>query len=347
MERGMTATALPHNHNGTWQLENPLVSVTINPERGADIISFVWKRSGEEILWRNPRAEGIPPRRGDYDLADSSYFDNYPGGIQEIFPNAGSATEVGGAALPFHGEALRRAWATESDGATLTCTTLLTRYPFKMTKVFWLDDEAGVLHFSSLIENLAESTLPVHWGLHPAFNTKSVAAGGRVYGAFSSFTSHPDKFGAAQCHAPGTSVEVVTITEDVRAFELSPASSRTADLTYATVSQGWFGLRSPGTDLLATMTWPHEIFPELWIWQECHAPGEYPWWGTQHIVGVEPQSTSPLSPLADEAGAMTVAGGQSLKADFTLGVQPITTDQIPTGMGSNGVAVVGRGGEHE
>jgi len=332
---------------GTWVLENGVVAATINPERGADILSFVWLATGEDVLWRNQRSAAAPPRRGDTDMEATSYFDNYPGGIQELFPNAGAPTTVHGAPLPFHGEALRRPWSTEvseyDGGIELVCQTVLTRYPFRMTKSFRLDDDSSVLRFSSTIQNLSNLDLPVHWGLHPAFNTDGVAGGGTVYGPFARVTAHPEKFGEHQAHSPGSTVAAIDVAAGVGGIELSPGSGGTADLAYATVDEGWFAITSPSSELLATMTWPSALFPELWIWQECHAPGGYPWFGTEHIVAIEPHTTSPFEPLAEEINrpeVMTIPGYGERHADFTLGVQPATGNQFPTSMGTDGLAVL-------
>lgn len=324
--------------DGTWVLENGVIAVTINAERGADVLSLVWSATGEEVMWRNPRAS-IPPRRGGTDMEASSYFDDYPGGMQEIFPNAGDPTIVHGAPLPFHGEALRRPWSVEVEsthhGVAVRCQTALTRYPFVLTKVFRLDDDSSVLRFSSTAENLSTTELPVHWGLHPTFNTAGVASDGTVYGPFNRVTAHPEIFGERQSHQPAAIVDASAAAEGVGAFALSPGDGATADLLYATVAEGWFCLRSPATDLLVSMSWPRDIFPELWIWQECHAPGGYPWFGTEHIVGIEPQTTSPFMPLADEMdrpGVLRIAGRSSRTAHFTLGVQHVTGDVVPTGL---------------
>jgi hypothetical protein len=179
----------------------------------------------------------------------SSYFDDYPGGMQEIFPNAGDPTTVHGAPLPFHGEALRRPWSTELEstphGVTIRCETVLTRYPFRMTKVFRLDDDSSVLQFSSTVENLSTTELPAHWGLHPTFNTAGVASNGTVYGPFTRVIAHPEVFGERQSHQPAATIEVPTVAEGVGSFALSPGDGATADLLYARVTSGWFCLRSP------------------------------------------------------------------------------------------------------
>lgn len=334
----MNGASASLTEDGTWVLANDTLSVTINPERGADILSVVWAATGEEIMWRNPRTT-LPPRRGDTDMEASSYFDNYPGGMQELFPNAGAPTIVHGSPLPFHGEALRRPWSvavtSTRDGVEVTCRTRLTRYPFQMTKVYRLDGTSSVLHITSTVENLSATELPAHWGLHPAFNTVGVAATGTVYGPFAQVTAHPDVFGECQSHEPGAVVAAIDVAEGVGAFALTTGDAGTADLLYATVETGWFGLRSSSSDVLVTMTWPRDVFPELWIWQECHAPGGYPWFGTEHIVAVEPHTTSPFRPLAEETespGTLRIGGASSLTAHFTLGLQPIASDEIPTGM---------------
>lgn len=332
----MSEASARSRDDGTWVIHNDVISVTINPERGADILSVIWSATDEEIMWRNPRAT-LAPRRGEIDMDASSYFDNYPGGMQELFPNAGAPTTVHGAPLPFHGEALRRPWTvsveSRSDGVEVTCETVLTRYPFRMTKVFRLDDASSVLHFSSTVENLSTVKLPAHWGLHPAFNTSGVAASGTVYGPFAQVAAHPEVFGERQHHEPATVFDALDVADGVGGFALAPGDGATADLLYATVASGWFGLRSPATDLLVTMTWPGDLFPELWIWQECHAPGGYPWFGTEHIVAIEPHTTSPFGPLAEEAetpDVLWIDGEASRTAHFTLGIQPIAPDQIPS-----------------
>ena len=334
----MTVTVSKNADGQTFLLENDLLTVTVNPARGADVLSMIWRPTDTEILWRNPRSHGLPPLRGDYDPEPGSYFDNYPGGMQELFPNAGPSTEVSGAVLPFHGEALRRPWAVKHTDSALTCTTVLARYPFAMMKKFWLD--GGVLHISARVQNLSDTELPVHWGFHPAFDTRTVARSGQVYGAFEALRSHPDEFSPAQRHAPGTAVEVRAV-DGVGAFDLTPPGSHSADLLYATVSEGWFGLRSPGTDLLVTMSWPKEVLPELWIWEEVNAPGGYPWWGTAHIVALEPHTTSPFGPLGNEPGARRIAGGDMLEIDLTLGIQPIAPEEVPLGIDPTGVARLG------
>ncbi|MGW2102409.1 hypothetical protein ACWCPX_32845 [Streptomyces olivaceoviridis] len=342
---GPAAASVHPVTGGAWTLENDLVTALVNPARGGDVLSLVWKATGEDILWRNPRWEHRVPVHGESDAQDSSYFDNYPGGIQELFPNAGPATTVHGAPLPFHGEAARRPWTAEvvrsNGGARLRCTTRLARYPFRLTKTFALD--GSVLRFHSVVENLSAQNLPAHWGLHPAFDTATVARAATLYGPFDGLVAHPERFGDRQWTPPGQTRKARSVAPGVGAVELAPGAGLTADLGYATVSRGWFGLRSRGCGLLATMTWPHSLFPELWVWQECHAPGSYPWWGTEHIVAVEPHTTSPFMPLAEETehpGVLDIAGGSTLSAQFTLGVHPIADDEMPVAVDERGVPVL-------
>ncbi|GAA1093655.1 hypothetical protein GCM10009577_14680 [Streptomyces javensis] len=340
-----SATSVRPVDGGAWTLENDAVGVVVNPARGTDILSLVWKATGEEILWRSPHWVDRVPAADTADASDVSFFDNYAGGIQELFPNAGPPTTVRGAPLPFHGEAARRSWAAEAvetaGGTALRCVTRLARYPFRMTKTFWLD--GSVLRFRSEVENLSTRALPSNWGLHPAFNTATVARAATVYGPFEELTAHPEDFGARQWMTPGEKRRVPAVAPGVGALELAPGEGPTADLGYATVTGGWFGLRSPGCGLVATMSWQSELFPEIWVWQECHAPDDYPWWGAEHIVAVEPHTTSPFMPLAERLerpGVPVVAGGSTLSAEFTLGVHAIADDEVPVDVDERGVPVL-------
>ncbi|MBU8864801.1 hypothetical protein [Paenarthrobacter aromaticivorans] len=207
-----------------------------------------------------------------------------------------------------------------------------------MQKTFKVD--GGVLQIAASVTNLAEQDLPVHWGFHPAFNTQTVARAATVYGPFESLRSHPEQFAPSQQHAAGAAVDAFAAA-GVGRLDLAPPGSHSADLLYAKVSAGWFGLKSADSDLLVTMTWPKEVFPELWIWEESYAPGGYPWWGSEHIVAVEPHTTSPFAPLNAEPDPFRVAGGETVHVDLTLAVQRVRSNQVPLGVDASGQAQLG------
>jgi hypothetical protein len=76
-----TRTALGSvNSLGSLQLESESMRATILPDVGAEIYDLIWKASGRNILWHNPRIE---PQR----FPIEANFDNYwSGGWDEGFP---------------------------------------------------------------------------------------------------------------------------------------------------------------------------------------------------------------------------------------------------------------------
>jgi len=273
--------------------------------------------SNVEILWRD---EFIEPA-GAGDDGEIGFFDHYHGGVQELFPNAGPLTTVEGASLPFHGEACRARWAAEpvdDDGGALSLTVNLRRYPFRLDRqIGLLSDRAGV-RIRSKVTNLSSRQRPVHWGLHPVFS-ENLTAGGELYGGFSKGTADGRPFGLAQTYVPGQELPVDSDI-GVGRLRLIDGHAGTSDLSYLEATEGWFVI-SGESGYSAAVVWPVELFPKIWLWQECRGQTAYPWWGRHHLVGVEPHTSAPLLALEEEitqGTSLLVAPGQSVEAEFLI-----------------------------
>ena len=97
-------------------LENEELRVTMLPDKGADIVGFEHKASGVDPLFRAPwglQPAGSEPREGS---AGHAFLENYGGGWQELFPNAGDPCTYGGETIPFHGEVATVPWSCERRG---------------------------------------------------------------------------------------------------------------------------------------------------------------------------------------------------------------------------------------
>jgi hypothetical protein len=67
-------------------IENDAIRVVIVPEKGADIVSFVDKKSGIDVMLRLPTGmPGLQERNG-IDGSPDILFSYYEGGWQELFP---------------------------------------------------------------------------------------------------------------------------------------------------------------------------------------------------------------------------------------------------------------------
>lgn len=272
------------------------LQAVVNPGQGGDIVSLRHIPTGQEVLWRHPQwTDRLPAAHGS-DPSAEGFYDGYPGGIQELFPNAGPACVVDDAPLPFHGEACRLPWMVEhADGSAVVMSAALKRYPFALRRTVSVDVHEPVLRICSEIHNLSSRRLPFHWGLHPTFGPSVTAEPAVLEGAFERLKAHPETFGGAQTREPGA--EFATGGR----LALNAGDARSADLFYARCDRGRVTIASSAEQGLAvTMTWPVEIFPELWIWQECRDRAGYPWFGIHHVVGIEPHTSSPAHGLKAE-----------------------------------------------
>jgi uncharacterized protein DUF4432 len=323
------------------------LTVFVEPARGMDIRQIVHGPTATSVLWQRPvGAATVDP----LDQSNASFYDRYTGGMQELFPNAGPACTVEDAPLPFHGEACRVGWQTTTgrDGASSWCagTVELSRYPFRLERRIEVAGDGPLIRITARITNMSARALPVMWGFHPAFGPDIVAGGAQVYADPVEVRSHPDPFGARQVFPPGAAVPWRSGDPDVPgAGRLLPANSRSADLLYVTCESGWYAVRNEQTGLCAWMRWPADIFPYVWLWQECHDPAGYPWWGRHHIVGVEVHTSAPGTGLAAAVAngtARTVPAHGSVEAELLLGVGVVPAGRgTPVGVAADGTLRLG------
>src|SRR5438128_9332406 len=91
------------------QLENDWLSISILPEVGAKLYDLIWKPTGRNFLWHNPR---ISPQK----FAIEANFDNYwCGGWDEGFPTCDECDHQG-EHYPNLGELRAVRWSVTSAG---------------------------------------------------------------------------------------------------------------------------------------------------------------------------------------------------------------------------------------
>lgn len=314
--------AITRQVDGKWSLESPLLEVIVDPAYGAEVVSLMDRQTQTQILWQHPDRDFTLAGCG---TSEAKFFDHYAGGIQELFPNAGPSAVVDGAELLFHGESAAIGWSSEvvGNGAEiqLRCWTRLRRYPFALEKTFTLSASSSTLTIDSTITNLSVRAMPVHWGLHPTFSS-SVVSEATITGIFGDGRADPAPFGSRQVFEPG---EVVPAHREgvLTTLGLTPEHSGTADLVYLPFHEGWYVVGHSAGSVYVGLTWPIEKFPNVWLWQQCHEPSGYPWWGRHHIVGIEPHTSAPSMGLDEEIRdgcAFMVAGEKTEHAQFVLHV---------------------------
>ena len=100
---------------------------------------------------------------------------------------------------------------------------------------------------------------------------------------------------------------------------------------------GWYGITNTKLGFGIGMTWPIDIFPYAWFWQELSASGGYPWYRAAHTMAIEPFSSYPgqgLTKVIEKSGTQRVLDpGKTISAELrfvfyesTRGVRRVNPD---------------------
>ena len=93
------------------------------------------------------------------------------------------------------------------------------------------------------------------------------------------------------------------------------------------VREGTYRLRNDRLGLAARLSWPREVFPVVWLWEEIRFTDDPPWNGQAYAVGIEPHVAYPavgMTELRRRGGhGLTLEPDASLAGTVTLSVERI------------------------
>src|SRR5215831_7214410 len=95
-------------------LENRFLRVVVATGKGTDIVEFRHKASNTDVLFKTPWGfkNFLFFVHATTEIS-APFMDFYPGGWQELFPNAGNVCCYKGAEFGFHGEICKVPWEYE------------------------------------------------------------------------------------------------------------------------------------------------------------------------------------------------------------------------------------------
>lgn len=309
-------------------MENQFLSVTLLPEKGADIYSLVYKPRQVDVLWKSPwglkkPGTGVVSSGGSTEVA---WLEHYEGGWQLIFPNGGDECRYKGAPLNFHGEASALPWDYEvlqksSSSVSIQFTVQLYRSPFRVRRTVTVERALPAVHLHEMIENRAEEDLHYMWGQHPAFGSPFLAEGCRLHLPARTFTAHDAETSPSSRIAPSTTGSWPSVSGKHGIVDLSvlpPTHERATEFGYISgLEAGWYGISNPATGFGFALEWPKEIFPYVWFWQELRGSFGFPWYGSCYVMAVEPFTSVPgcgLERAIASGTAPTLAAGSKVEA---------------------------------
>ncbi len=309
-------------------LENGAIRVLVLTGKGTDILEFRDKESGTDVLFKTPW--GVKnPQTYVQDTPDPSapFMDFYPGGWQELLPNAGSPCLYKGAELGFHGEVCKVPWESavlenSAQRIAVKFWVRTVRSPFLLEKTLRVVAGTATLEIEEKITNEGAEPIDFMWGHHPAFGAPFLDEHCRLFTpACSVETAHA--LPARQRLNPETSFEAFpwVSTREGETFDLSrmwPPTARFSHLSYLVgLREGWYCLVNEKTRLGFGLRWDVALFRYLWLWQEFCGTPHYPWWGRGYVTGIEPHSSIPglgLLKAIERGTELKLPAGGSLSA---------------------------------
>jgi galactose mutarotase-like enzyme len=295
--------------------------VDVLPANGGDIYSILDRRTAVDLLWKAPWGAGLQPN--DTMTSRERWLTRTWGGWQLLLPNTGDEATEGGNTWGFHGEAGVRAWTVTSAGHDELALELeLETAPLSIRRGYRLLGPS--LSVETSVENRGTEPVEFLWGEHPTFS-EAFAAGATL------------EIDAESAHielAAGVGVDAGAripwpAHEELGDGSLDRIPSRSASrFLFAFLDglrQGTYRVRNDQLGLAARVSWPLEVFPCVWLWEEIAFTSDDPWNGQAYAVGIEPQTAYPalgMSALRRHGGqGHTLEPAGVLATSVTLSVE--------------------------
>ena len=317
----------------TIKLENNLVSITVLPDKGAEINSLLYKPKNMNVLWEAPwSVKEISPNLNIASDSATTWLEHYGGGWQEIFPNAGDECTYKGVKLSFHGEASLLPWTYEIIEQSDQCISIsfsvtLFRSPFSLVRTMSLEYDKAVLVLNEKVRNEANETIEFIWGHHPAFGAPFISEDCVVDTGAKTILADDRYDGPGNILPRGSEWKWPNIKDingkSKNLSRLPAAYSGESCLAYLKdFQQGWFSITNQKLGFGVGFCWPKEVFPYAFYWEEAHDSKGFPFYGRAYTVAIEPFSSIPgqgLVNLMQKTGSqLRLDAGGSIEADLCI-----------------------------
>lgn len=283
-------------------LSNEQMTVSINVDHGAHLYSLIDRRSGVELLYKDPAGS-----RG-YAV----------GGWYELFPNAGVACDFEGRLLTAHGDVQHAVWSAEvttvaASEIVVTLSCVSTDLPFALSKTITLSADPAVLRIEEAVTNTSSRRVPYLWGQHLTFGEAFLREaeidlpGGPLHGTVTVDTDD----GARHDPATAELSSFPTVAGDLIDLRRFPDHAVHAMLFSEQLVDHRYAVARADLALRAEVSWDGSAWPCLWFWalREGHDGGIV-------ACAIEPQASDvPVLTEALAAGRCpSLDGGETTTA---------------------------------
>lgn len=267
------------------EFENDWLTISLLPEVGGKIYDLIWKPTGRNFLWHNPRVE---PQT--YPI--EANFDNYwCGGWDDVFPTCDEC-DFRGEHYPTLGELRSLRWKVElAEPADGNLVARLASFgpisPVRAVKTVFLAERAPLLRILYEIKNLGPLSLDFLWGTHPA-----LAVSDSMILRIPAKTGIVSQSSTPRLGSPGQQYAWPFLQTPAGTIDMSLVQGiKTGAFCghYATeLEAGWYAVEDTQQGQGFLLQFPQETCPYLWMWL---AYGGYR--GHHHVI-VEPWTSMPV-----------------------------------------------------
>ena len=322
------------------EISSPEIHLKVSLTRGAEILELRSKRLDLDLLWHGH--EDIVRHRPTVQSIEApigKFLDHFSGGWQEVLPAAQYPIEYKGAPIGSHGEVALLSWEfrileDSVDSISVEFSVNLRRFPLRLVRIMTLRN--GQLRFDESVENVSGEEVEFQWGQHLVIGGPFIDPGMEII---------------AQ---PGERIEIPNYPGPTYRYKVQSESEwpSAIDSSGATVDASIFG-EDDGTDghlilgpmkeasvifrnhTLATdirVLWEKKVFPYCWIWMVLGGIKEWPLWGRERLITIEPFSSPVISltEAIEQGSALRLGAHESMNSWVSFEVQA-TPSQRETG----------------
>ncbi|PIV56283.1 hypothetical protein COY52_04575 [Candidatus Desantisbacteria bacterium CG_4_10_14_0_8_um_filter_48_22] len=241
------------------QIENETLKLIVLPGRGANIASFVYKPTGRDWAWHNPKPYKLPPYAATFTNYDISGFD-------DCFPTVGQCPYPDGAwkkiTVPDHGEIWAMPWDYEikvGQGFSLARFWVHgMRFPYLFEKTIILAKNRVRIMYK--VTNYAPEPFKALWAAH---YLAAISPGMEML------------FPKGTVLKGDSSPWTFTEKGAIMSAPFGDSSTKLArKLFTGIVPEGWCGFYEPNSKEYLMYYYPKDKIPYIGIWiTQCGFPG--------------------------------------------------------------------------
>ncbi|MCX7304592.1 MAG: hypothetical protein NTV73_09650 [Hyphomicrobiales bacterium] len=299
-------------------LEGGRLRAVFVPDAGAKLLQLIDTRSGQNLLWQNPR---VPLART---YPGAPFDDVWCGGWDELFPTDYPCT-IDACSYHDHGDLWNGSWewslTDDHSTAAASFSRQTSSVPCRVSKTVTLVKDTRKLTFDHCIENLSAAEVRFMWNLHIAH---PILAGTRVHLPVSSMAIAGPTSGRLEKNAKRTSWPLASSGLDLS--RLPDASANLLEFLCAEdLRDGWCVVAHPSLGLALRLEFDPKVFKTPWLW------GVFGGWRGHHFLLTEPCTSLPGS-LADaiqNGSAARLGPGESLRTTVSVEILNDFVSDVP------------------